>query len=297
MAGTSPARPALITASAAARPRSLDAGGLEAIPSRRRFDPHVAHPARVYNLWLGGKDGYAADREAAEQVAQRRPQTVISAQANRAFLARVVRYLAGQRGVGQFVDIGCGLPAPCSTHEVVQAIVPQARVVYVDNDPLVGSHVRALLTSGPGGACTYLEADLRDPDAIVRGAARTLDVGRPVAVLLLAVLHFLPSDGDAAGIVAALAAGLAPGSFVAISHLTADFAPGQVASGVAAFNTLVPAGITARSHAEVTALFAGLSLVAPGVVPVTEWRPDRGCCPAQTADVYAGLATVTRRSR
>jgi hypothetical protein len=195
------------------------------------------------------------------------------------------------------VDIGCGLPAPDSTHEVAQAIVPQARVVYVDHDPLVGSHARALLTSGRDGACNYLEADLRDPDAIVRGAARTLDVGRPAAVLLLAVLHFISGDGDAAGIVAALAAALAPGSFVAVSHLTADFAPEQVASGVAAYNTLVPAGITARSHAEVTALFGGLLLVAPGVVPASEWRPDRGCWPAQTADVYAGLATVTRRSR
>jgi hypothetical protein len=262
-----------------------------------RFDPHVAHPARVYNLWLGGKDGYAADREAAEQVARCRPQVVAGARANRAFLVRVVRYLAGPRGVRQFVDIGCGLPAPDSTHEVAQAVLPQARVVYVDNDPLVGSHARALLASGPGGACDYLEADLRDPDAIVRGAARTLDFGRPVVVLLLAVLHFLPGDGDAAGIVAALAAGLAPGSFVAVSYLTADFAPEQVASGVAAYNALVPAGITARSHAEVTALFGGLLLVAPGVVPVAEWRPDPGCCPARTADVYAGLATVRRRSR
>jgi hypothetical protein len=261
-----------------------------------RFDPHVAHPARVYNLWLGGKDGYAVDREAADQVARCRPQTVTGAQANRAFLTRVVRYLAGQRGIRQFVDIGCGLPAPDSTHEVAQAIVPQARAVYVDNDPLVGSHARALLTSGPDGACNYLDADLRDPDAIVRGAARTLDFGRPAAVLLLAVLHFIPGDGDSAGIVAALAAGLAPGSFVAVSHLTADFAPDAVASGVAAYTTLVPAGITARSHAAVTALFAGLSLVAPGVVPVAEWRPDTGCWPAQAADLYAGLATVTRRS-
>jgi hypothetical protein len=149
MAGTSPAKSPMIAAAAAPRLRPLDAGGHEAIPSRPRFDPHVAHPARVYNLWLGGKDGYAADREAAEQVARCRPQTVIGARANRAFLTRVVRHLAGNRGVGQFVDIGCGLPAPDSTHEVAQAVVPQARVVYVDNDPLVGSHARALLASGP----------------------------------------------------------------------------------------------------------------------------------------------------
>jgi hypothetical protein len=297
MAGTSPAEPALITAPATHRPRLFGAGEYGAVPSRPRFDPHVAHPARVYNLWLGGKDGYAADREAAEQVARCRPQAVASARANRAFLARAVRYLAGQRGVRQFVDIGCGLPAPASTHEVAQAIAPQARVVYVDSDPLVLSHARALLASSPEGGCDYVDADLRDPDVIVRETARTLDFGRPAAVLLLAVLHFIPDSADPAGIVAALAAGLAPGSFIAVSHLTADFAPEQVASGVAAYNALVPAGITARSHAGVTALFGGLSLVAPGVVPVSEWRPDAGCWPGQPADLYAGLATTARRSR
>jgi len=281
------------------RPPGTEMTGRAAIRSEDppRFDPHVAHPARVYNLWLGGKDGYAADREAADQVARCRPQAVAGAGANRAFLARVVRYLAGQRGVRQFVDIGCGLPVPGSTHEVAQAVAPQARVVYVDNDPLVLSHARALLASGPEGTCDYLDADLREPDGIVREAGRTLDFGRPAAVLLLAVLHFVSGDGDAAGIVAALAAGLAPGSFIAVSHLTADFAPEQVGAGVAAYNALVPAGITARGHGQVAALFGELLLVAPGVVPVAEWRPAPGCWPAQSADLHAGLATVRRRSR
>jgi hypothetical protein len=297
MTATNPAERAPITATFPPRPRLLSAAGYQPISPRPRFDPGTAHPARVYGYWLGGKDHYPADRTAAEEVARRRPQAVAGARANRAFLARVVRYLAGQRGVRQFVDIGCGLPAPGSTHEVAQAIAPQARVMCVDNDALVGSHARALLASSPEGACDYIDADLRTPDVIVREAARTLDFGRPLAVLLLAVLHFIPGDGDPAGIVATLAAGLAPGSFVAISHLTADFAPEQVASGVAAYNTLVPAGITARSHAEVTALFGGLSLVAPGVVPVAEWRPDTGSWPVQTADLYAGLATVRRWSR
>jgi hypothetical protein len=296
MAGTSPAKPALITAPAAHRPRILGAGGYGAFSSRPRFDPDVAHPARVYGYWLGGKDHYPADRAAAEQVARCRPQVVAGARANRAFLARVVRYLAGQRGIRQFVDVGCGLPAPASTHEVAQAAVPQARVVYIDSDPLVLSHARALLASSPEGACV-IDADLREPDVIVREAARTLDFADPVAVLLLAVLHFIPDSEDPAGIVAALATGLAPGSFIAVSHLTADFAPDQVSSGVAAYNTLVPAGITARSHAGVTALLGGLSLVAPGLVPVPEWRPDTGRWSGQPADLYAGLATVGRRSR
>jgi SAM-dependent methyltransferase len=256
-----------------------------------RFDPHVAHPARVYGYWLGCKDHYPADRKAAEEVIRQRPQVVAGARANRAFLYRVVRYLASQRGIRQFLDIGTGLPAPGSPHQVAQAIAPDSRVVYVDNDPMVLSHARALLTSTSEGFCDYIEADLRHPDVIVREAAQTLDFTQPAAVLLLAVLHFVE---DPAGIVAALAGGLAPGSFVAISNLTADFAPDAVNCGVAAYNALVPAGITARSHAEVTALFGGLSLVAPGVVPVAEWRPGVGGR-SQPADLYAGLAVTGRR--
>jgi hypothetical protein len=162
------------------------------------------------------------------------------------------------------------------------------------SDPLVFSHARALLTSSREAACEYIDADVRDPAVILREAARTLDLGRPAAVLLLAILHFIDAD-DSQGIVATLTAGLAPGSFLAISHLTADFAPGAVASGVAAYNTLVPAGVTARSHAEVTALFGGLPLVPSAVVPITEWRPGTGDRFPGSADLYAGLATTTRR--
>jgi SAM-dependent methyltransferase len=262
----------------------------------QRFDPSVPHPARVYNVWLGGKDGLAADRKAAAEVAACRPQVVAGARANRAFLARAVRYLAGERGIRQFLDIGPGLPAPDATHTVAQAIAPESKIVYVDNDPLVLAHARALLTSLPQGVCAYLEGDLRDPVTIVKEAARTLDFTQPAAVMLVAVLHFIPDASDPAGLVASLAGALAPGSFLAISHLTADFDPGQVASGVAAYNALVPAGITARSHAQVTALFGRLSLVPPGVVPVSEWRPGHAPVHGVSADVYAGLA-VTGRSR
>jgi SAM-dependent methyltransferase len=258
-----------------------------------RFNPLVAHPARVYNVWIGGKDNFAADRQAAQEVARRRPQVVAGARANRAFLARVVRYLASERGIRQFLDVGP--PAPGSTHEIAQAIDPKCRVVYVDNDPLVLAHARVLLASDPQGACGYLEADLRGPARILREAARTLDFSQPAAVLLIAVLHFIPDDP--AGLVKVLAGALAPGSFIAISHLTADFAPEQVTSGVAAYNSLVPAGITCRTHAQITALFGGLPLVAPGVVPVAEWRPPIGCQSPQPADVYAGLAMTARPGR
>jgi hypothetical protein len=261
-----------------------------------RFTHDVPQPARVYNVWIGGKDAYAADRKAAAEVAACRPQVVAGARANRAFLARVVRYLAGQRGIRQFLDIGPGLPAPGNTHEVAQAIDPQSKIIYVDRDPLVLSHARALLTSAPEGTCDYLDADLRDPDAILRGAARTLDFTQPAAVMLVAILHFIPDADGPQGIVAALTGALAPGSFVAISHLTGDIAPDAVTAGVAAYNALVPAGITARSHAQVTALFGSLSLVPPGVVPVGEWRPAHAGPPGHSADVYAGLA-ATRRPR
>ena len=272
-------------------PRSRGSmSGLKPIGSCSGFDPSVPHPARIYSYWLGGKDHYAADREVAEEVIRRRPQVVAGARANRAFLARVVRYLAGECGIRQFLDIGTGLPAPASTHQVAQAIAPDSRVVYVDNDPLVLVHARALLTSGPRGSCGYVEADLRDTAAVLAGAAQTLDLARPVAVLLLAVLHLVADADNPAGVVAALARRLAPGSFVVISHLTGDFAPGPVTAGVKAYNALVPGPLVARSHAQVSALFSGLPLVPPGVVPVSEWRPAVVRPLPHAADLYAGVA-------
>jgi hypothetical protein len=255
-----------------------------------RFDPSVPHPARVYAYWLGGKDHYPADRQAAEEVIRRRPEVVAGARANRAFLARVVRYLADECGIRQFIDIGPGLPAPGNTHDVAQAIAPDSKVVYVDNDPLVLVHARALLTSAPQGSCDYLDADLRDTPAVLTGAGQTLDLTQPAAVLMLAVLHFVCDADDPAAIVAALTRPLAPGSYVAISHLTADFAPGPVSAGVGAYNTLVPTALNPRSHSQVSALFAGLPLVPPGVVPLTEWRPPIPGPPRASADMHAGLA-------
>jgi hypothetical protein len=252
------------------------------------FDPSVPHPARIYNAWLGGKDHYAADRDAAAQVISRRPQVVGTAQANREFLGRSVAYLSRCHGIHQFIDIGAGLPASANTHEVAQLADPWARVVYVDNDPVVISHARALLTSTDEGMCDYLHADLRDTGYILREARRIFDFGQPVAVLLLAVLHFIPDSDDPAAIVAALTGPLAPCSCVVLSHLTSDFAPEAVGRGVAAYNALVPTPVIPRSHGAVTALFGDLSLVAPGVVPVGEWRPEKIAAPV--TDVYAGVA-------
>jgi SAM-dependent methyltransferase len=264
-------------------------GSDSAVPDSR-FDPSVPHPARVYSYWLGGKDHFPADREAAEQVIRRRPQVVAGARANRAFLARVARFLAAECGIRQFLDIGTGLPAPHSTHEVAQAIAPDCRIVYVDSDPLVLVHARALLTSTRQGSCDYLEADLRDTPTILAGVAQTLDLTRPVAVLLLAVLHFIADADGPAAIVAALARQLAPGSFVVISHLTGDFAPGPVSAGVEAYNALIPTTLVPRTYSQVSGLFAGLPMVPPGVVPLTEWRPVLSGQSPVSVDMYAGIA-------
>lgn len=227
-----------------------------------------------------------------------RPQVVASARANRRFLARVVRFLAADRGVRQFLDIGVGLPARDSTHQVAQQVDPACRVVYADNDPVVLTHARALLTCRPPGSCGYVEADLRDTATIVAEAARTLDFAQPVAVLLLAVLPFIPDADDPPGIVATLAGALAPGSYLVISHVTADFAPEQVAAAVAAYNAQVPVPVTPRAHTEVTGLFGGLPLVAPGVVPITQWRPAVAALPHRvTADLYAGAASIPQEHR
>jgi hypothetical protein len=258
------------------------------------LDTSVPNPARIYAYWLGGKDHFPADRIAAKMVMRERPQVVASARANRAFLARVVRYLAADCGIRQFLDVGAGLPALINTHEVAQQVDPRCRVAYADNDPLVLSHARALLRSTTReGACGYVDADLHEPDTVLVQAAQTLDFTQPVAILLLAVLHFIADSARPAQIVATLASALAPGSYLAISHLTADFAPGQVAAAAQAYNALAPVPVVARTHTEVTALFGGLRLLAPGVVPVAEWRPPIGQLP-EAADLHAGLARIPR---
>jgi O-methyltransferase involved in polyketide biosynthesis len=287
-----------VTAKTTSQTQAGPSPGLHKTKPSRHFDTSLPHPARVYAYWLGGKDHFPADRKAAQEVMRLRPQVVASAQANRSFLARVVQYLAAEAGIRQFLDIGTGLPAVNNTHEVAQRAAPDCKVCYVDNDPLVLSHARALLGSiTPQGTCAYVDADLREPQTILAQASQTLDLTQPTAILLLAVLHFIPGTTAPAQIVARLASALAPGSYLAISHLTGDFAPEQVTAATEAYNTHTQVPVTARTHSQVTSLFAGLPLQAPGVVPVTEWRPEAGDPFGQPADLHGGVARIPRRAR
>ncbi len=252
----------------------------------------VAHPARVYDYWLGGKDNFAADRALGDAIMAAVPTIQVMARANRAFLGRAVRYLAGEAGVRQFLDIGTGIPTVGNTHEVAQEVAPDARVVYVDNDPLVLVHARALMASHDAGKTAFIEADLREPQQILAdpALAATLDLAKPAALMLVAVLMYFRDEEDPRGMVSTLVDALPPGSYLAITHPTADFNADAMAGAVAAAEhggiTLVP-----RSRAETEAFFTGLDLVEPGVVPVLAWRPDNGP-PADphSAYYYAGVA-------
>ena len=241
-----------------------------------RLNTGVPHVARVYDYWLGGKDNFSADRVAGEETIAAFPGIRLSAQANRAFLRRTVRYLAAAEGVRQFLDIGTGLPADNNTHEVSQAVAPESRVVYVDNDPLVLAHARALLTSDPDGVTAYLDADLRDTDAILEQAAATLDFTRPVGIVLLAILHYVPDLAQARRIVARLVEAVPAGSFLVISHAATDLLPDDVTAFEKALNAHLPPDHhhTARSHDNVTGFFDHVELVQPGLVRVSDWRPD-----------------------
>jgi len=257
-----------------------------------RLDTGVPHVARVYDYWLSGKDNFKADRVAGEEAIKAFPGIRLSAQANRAFLQRSVRYLTGSEGVRQFLDIGTGLPAASNTHEVSQALAPETNVVYVDNDPLVLAHARALLTSRPEGHTAYLDADLREPGTIVEQAAGTLDFSRPIAVMLLAILHYIPELADARRTVARLIEAVPPGSFLVISHAGTDLLPDDTAAFEKALNAHLPADHhhVARSHDEVTGFFDGLDLVQPGLVRVSDWRPDSPEEAATPTILWGGVA-------
>jgi hypothetical protein len=254
------------------------------------FDTSVPHIARVYDYWLGGKDNFAADRELGEQTLAAYPNLVFSVRANRAFLARAVRFLAAEQGIRQFLDIGTGIPTANNTHQVAQHIAPESRIVYVDNDPIVLSHAQALLQSSPQGACAYLDADLRDPDGILDQAARTLDFSQPVAVMLIAVMHFIGDEDEAAAIMRKLMEACASGSFVAISHVASDIDAQQQGEMVRRLNQSVAEKATMRDRAGVTRLFAGLELVEPGVVRVAQWRPDSEIEAASPTGLWGGVA-------
>jgi len=258
--------------------------------SPRPLDTRVAHIARVYDYWLGGKDNFAVDRQVADMMREDSPEVVEGVRGNRAFLARSVRHLAGECGIRQFLDIGTGLPAADNTHEVAQAVAPESRVVYVDNDPIVLTHARALLTSTTGdGATAYLDADLRDTGHILKQAAATLDLTRPVAVMLIAVLHCIPDEDDPAGVVTRLMEAVAPGSYLALSHPAIDIHTG-VRKAAPRMNKLMQTRLTFRTHGQVAHLFDGLELVEPGVVRVPEWRPESEAGRDNPAAVWGGLA-------
>jgi len=245
----------------------------QARPAGPRVDTSVAHISRVYDYWLGGKDNFAVDRIAAEQVIAAFPDIIRSARGNRAFLGRAVRYLVDEARVRQFLDIGTGLPAANNTHEVAQAAAPESRVVYVDNDPVVLSHAKALLASGPDGATAYVDADLRDPETILAAAAEVLDFSRPVAIMLVAILQHISDEDNPHQIVARLLAAVPSGSYLALSHPARDIEAAAMAEIADRMNETVAEKVTFRTQAEVLRFFDGLELVEPGLVPVPRWRP------------------------
>ncbi len=257
-----------------------------------KFDTTVSHSARIWNYWLGGKDHFAADRAAGDKVAAMLPSIVAQARADRAFLGRAVRYLAGEAGIRQFLDIGTGLPTADNTHEVAQRVAPQARIVYADNDPLVLAHARALLTSSAEGTCAYLDGDLRKPDEILTAAAQSLDFTRPVALMLLGILHHIPETGQAYAIVERLTDALAPGSFLVINHSTSAIHGAAMEEAVAHWNQVGTPSMTLRTPGQITRFFDGLDLLEPGVVSCSRWRPDLTAFgePPAEVDEFCGVA-------
>ncbi|HZP51278.1 SAM-dependent methyltransferase [Actinocrinis sp.] len=238
------------------------------------IDTSVPHPARMYDYFLGGRDNYEVDRYAAEQVIAVVPEVRDMARENRAFLGRAVRFLA-QQGIRQFLDIGTGIPGPGNTGDVARAVNPDARVVYVDNDPIVLVHANALLAGQDPQRTTVIQADLRDPDAILGHPATNsvLDFAEPVAILLVAVLHFIMDDEDPVGIVDRLKQVMVPGSYLVVSHGTSDIDPERAAEAVRTYNR-GGARIIARTGEQIRRFFEGLEPVDPGLVQLPLWRPD-----------------------
>jgi hypothetical protein len=259
---------------------------------RLKLDTTVSHSARIWNYWLGGKDNYAVDREAGDKVAAMLPSIVAQARADRAFLGRAIRYLAGEEGIRQFLDIGTGLPTADNTHQVAQRVAPESRIVYADNDPLVLVHARALLTSTPEGVCDYVEGDLREPDKILAQAARTLDFTEPVGLMLLGIVHHIPDTEQAYSIVRHLMAALAPGSFLALNHSTSAVHGAAMEEAVAHWNKVGTPSMTLRTPQQIARFFDGLDLLPPGVVSCSRWRPDLTPAGGQPAEVdeFCGVA-------
>ncbi|MBL7261358.1 SAM-dependent methyltransferase [Paractinoplanes lichenicola] len=265
----------------------------------KRFDPTQATPARRYNALLGGKDNFAADRVAASGIRNAFPDAHIAAAENRRFVLRMVRHLAHDHGVRQFLDLGCGLPARVDVHDVAQEVHPDARIVYVDNDPLVAVHARALMQGGPQGRTEFLVGDLCEPDSILAHPAlrATFDPGEPVAVLVMAVLHFIPDTAQPHIAIHTLLEGLPAASYLAISHGTAELLPTairdqlRVVAKDAAQGTLV-----SRTREQVAAFADGLDLIGPGVTPIVDWLPDLDPQPTSTPEQAPCYGLLARTS-
>jgi S-adenosyl methyltransferase len=256
------------------------------------LDTGTAHVARVYDYWLGGKDNFEADRAYGDALEAQVPAIRTAARMNRQFLGRAVRHLTAEAGIRQFLDIGTGLPTAGNTHQVAQEVAPDARVVYTDNDPLVLAHARALLTGSAPGRTAYIDADLRDPQAILGAPefADTLDLTRPVAVMLIAVLHLIPDDAVAHATIRTILGAVPAGSYLMISHATGDFWPPEQVDAANATNRAHNIDFRFRSQAEVAGFFAGLDLVDPGIVPVAEWRNDGGEIPPRAeSNIWAAV--------
>ncbi|HEY6276757.1 MAG TPA: SAM-dependent methyltransferase [Streptosporangiaceae bacterium] len=254
------------------------------------IDTSVAHPARVYDYWLGGKDNYPADRAAGEAAATANPAILTGVRANRRFLRRAVHYLADQAGVRQFLDIGTGLPSVNNTHQVAQSIAPDSRVVYVDNDPVVLAHARALLTSSAPGETAYISADARDVDLILTEAARTLDFSRPVAILALMVLQYIPDSDDPHSIVSRLLGAVPSGSYFAESDTARDIDTSTVREATRRLNERMPTNLNLRSRDEIARFYQSLELLEPGLVPLNRWRPDpEDLALTQDLPTYCGI--------
>ena len=239
-----------------------------------KLDTTVPHSARVWNYFLGGKDNFAVDREAGDQYQAAFPDILAIARADRAFLGRAVRYLTAEIGIRQFLDVGTGLPTLDNTHEVAQRIAPESKIVYVDNDPLVLVHARALLTSSAEGACDYIDADLREPAGILKGAARTLDFTRPTAIMLLGVLHFISDIDEVKAIVNQLVDAVPSGSYLAMTHATLELGGQANADAQASWNEKAAVPLTPRTRQQIAELLSQLELREPGIVTMNQWRPD-----------------------
>ena len=258
--------------------------------NRLPFDTSVANQARIYDYLLGGKDNYEADRVATGAILAIYPGMAFNAKANRAFLGRAVRFLAGEAGIRQFLDIGTGIPTAGNTHQVAQAIAPEARVVYVDYDPVVLAHARALLTSHHAGATEYIDADVRDTNTVLRRARQLLDFTKPVAITLLAILHAMPDAYDPHAIVAKLLDAVPPGSYLALSHIASDLLDAETQQGLTGISDrMTQQDFAFRARDEVVRFFEGTDLVPPGLVRVEEWRPEHGPDDTARSSLWVGV--------